>query len=132
MRGIDNRSGMGKNSQINVAIILQGLFTAFVAMLVFSILLTLVVMFFDWQESQNTLLVLNYISIALGGLYAGTRCARRIWFHGLLIGVAYLLILTWLHGDLMLVPSFGWVKRLAGVGLCGMFGAIIGSLFSNQ
>lgn len=118
-------------SAVNFSFLLQGLFVAFMLMFVFSIILTILTVVSDWEESTVVLNLFNYLSIVTGAAYVGKRCLSKKWLNGLLVGAGYLLILTLLHSDQSIILHWVWVKQFLITAGIGVFGGVLGGIFSQ-
>lgn len=110
--------------------ILQGVGLAFIAALGLSFVLGLATAWTTaWDPSDMLLRALNLFVIAAGGFYGGRRARRQGWLHGGLIGLVYVLLVSW-----MLLPQFEWAMLVSSVWLkeavfsflAGALGGILG------
>ncbi len=122
--------GIGLKSPVtvNIPFLLQGLFVTFMLMFSFSIVLAIVTVVSDWEETAGILSLFNYLSILIGAGYLGKRCQSKFWLHGALVGVGYLLILTLLRADLSTMIQWAWIKQLLITAIVGMVGGLFGGV----
>lgn len=92
------RSGRGSYEQPHATsisgAILRGIAAAFLVALVASAAVAVVLA--STQElrlSRSTLLLLNYLSVVTGGVIGGKSAKRRGWLVGLIVGLAYALVI---------------------------------------
>lgn len=133
MKGLHHRfSGVQESPGIDLFILLKSLFFAFLFMLVSSTLITIVTMYSSWEEPPLLLSGLNYLGIIFGAAYAGRRCHRKIWLHGALVGIGYILLITWVRGELRLLGELMWWKKTFLVTFTGILGSFVGALFRED
>ncbi len=108
--------------------LLQGVFLVVVLLMLLSLILALLVYFASWQGSPRLFSVLVHLAVVIGSVWAGNRCQRRAWFHGLCVGTAAFLLLTWLGGNQGLFATVLWWKRLLRMAFLGLLGGILGGL----
>lgn len=122
---------MKNESALRISLLIQGLCAAFLAMLLFSILLAILIFFSDWQETEGLLLIFNYFSVLLAGFYVGQKSTTKIWLNGALVGIAYVLLLTFLRARLDLLTDWLVFKKIILVGIIGAVGSVVGGIFAE-
>ncbi|MBO8140952.1 MAG: TIGR04086 family membrane protein [Firmicutes bacterium] len=122
----------GEGGGLGVGSVLQGVGAAFVLALLLSAAVGLAVAWTPrWDASDGLLKGLNLVAVAAGGFYAGRRTKRLGWLHGGLVGLVYVLLVTW-----MMVPEFGlaqlatvvWLREALYACLAGGAGGVAGVL----
>lgn len=108
--------------------VLQGLFLMLLLIILISLILALFVYFAAWQSNPRLLNVFTHLSVVGGAIWAGSRCGRKAWLHGLLVGVGAYLLLTWIGDNQELFATWLWVKRLVRMSFVAMLGGILGGL----
>lgn len=120
----------GSGGGVQFLNVLQGVGLAFVTALVLALGLGLATAWTEaWHASDGLLQVLNLVVIAAGGFYGGRTTRRLGWLHGGLIGIVYVLLVSW-----MLAPEFGWtalvswpwLREALFAFLAGAVGGIVG------
>ena len=122
---------MKNESALRISLLIQGFCAAFLAMLLFSILLAILIFFSDWQETEGLLLIFNYFSVLLAGFYVGQKSTTKIWLNGALVGIAYVLLLTLLRARLDLLTDWLVFKKIILVGIIGAVGSVVGGIFAE-
>ncbi|MFO7310631.1 MAG: TIGR04086 family membrane protein [Bacillota bacterium] len=121
------RSADGGNGRfpLGVGSILHGLGVTFLASLAFAVSVGLAVALTPaWDAPDALLKGLNLLAVGAGGFAAGRRAHRLGWLHGGLVGVAYLLLVSW-----MLSPGEGIGALATAAGLkTAAYGFMAGAL----
>lgn len=126
------RSADAGNGRFPLAVgsVLHGLGVTFLAAVALSVSVGLAVAWTPaWDAPDALLKALNLLAIGAGGFAAGRRGKRLGWLHGGLVGVLYLLLVSWI-----LVPGagIGGVATAAGLKaaaygfLAGALGGVLG------
>ncbi|HEY8497202.1 MAG TPA: TIGR04086 family membrane protein [Limnochordales bacterium] len=126
------RSADGGNGRfpLGVGSILHGLGVTFLAALAFSVSVGLgVALTPAWDAPDALLNGLNLLAVGAGGFAAGRRARRLGWLHGGLVGVVYLLLVSWMlaPGEAMeAVATAAGLKTAAYGFLAGALGGVLG------
>jgi len=126
VRTITRLNGNKDLRAINVTAILKGVFFAFLVVSVSSIGLTVLSIALDWDSSPALLRWASHLSVSIGAFVAGRASQRKKWLHGALVGVGFLLIMTWLNGEIAIMKQVLWIGRAFSLAAAGIIGAIIG------
>ncbi|MCK9524893.1 MAG: TIGR04086 family membrane protein [Limnochordia bacterium] len=121
----------GSRLYLDPVALLQGFILAQVLLLLLTIVLATLVYFSSWQASLGLLAALAHLGVLGGSVVAGWRCHKRAWLHGVVVGVAAFLVLSWLgYGDSPFV-TWAWWNALLKMTMVAMLGGIFGGLFST-
>lgn len=110
--------------------VLQGVGVTFIVALACALVIGLAVAWTPmWDASDGLLKVMNLLAIAAGGLYAGRKVRRLGWLHGGLVGLVYVLLVSWMIG-----PEFGvaqlattiWLREALYAFVAGALGGVVG------
>lgn len=108
--------------------VLQGLFLLLLLITLVSLVLALFVYFASWQGNPRLFNVLSHLSVVAGAIWAGSRCERKAWLHGLLVGVIAFLLLTWMGNNQGLFATWLWLRHLSRMAFVAMLGGVLGGL----
>ncbi len=126
--GKKNTSEGRLKTNLHPLAVLQGLLLMLLLLTLISFIMALFVYFASWRGHPRLLNVLTHLSVVAGALWAGSRCERKAWLHGLLVGVCAFLLLTWFGGNQGLFATWLWLKRLMRMGFVAILGGILGGL----
>ncbi len=85
--GKKNTSEGRLKTNLHPLAVLQGLLLMLLLITLISFIMALFVYFASWRGGHPLLLnVLTHLSVVAGALWAGRRCERKAWLHGLLVG----------------------------------------------
>ncbi|HKM18279.1 MAG: TIGR04086 family membrane protein [Firmicutes bacterium] len=117
--------------RINFLLLIQGVAFSCLSMVVLALIMALFTYVSPWQYTDPVLRIANYISILAGSVYVGTKLKQRLWFHGMLLGVIFLVIMTLLRADLKLILQWFWLKQLVIVSVIGVLGSLCGGILQR-
>ena len=103
----------------------------FFALFVFALVIAVAAYVSSWQYTDGVISVGVYVSIASGAFYMGSKLKHKLWLHGILVGVIFLVVVTVLRADFSLFLRWTWFKQLLLVSLCGLLGSVIGGIFNQ-
>lgn len=117
--------------QLRPLVILQGFILSQLLLFLVSIILASLVYFSSWQAGNGLLSILGNLGVFGGAIWAGCRCYKRAWLHGIAVGILAFSILSFVgHGGPLLMTWLWW-KGLLKMGFVAMLGGILGGLFSR-
>ncbi|HHT36188.1 MAG: TIGR04086 family membrane protein [Candidatus Wallacebacter cryptica] len=119
------------NSAVNFAQLGKGILLTFFALFVFALVIAVAAYVSSWQYTDGVISVGVYVSIASGAFYMGSKLKHKLWLHGILVGVIFLVVVTVLRADFSLFLRWTWFKQLLLVSLCGLLGSVIGGIFNQ-
>lgn len=122
---------MKSHSTLRGVLLLQGICVAFAAMFAFSLILAVITLVSEWQESLSLLAFLNYLSIFFGAAYVGKRSHNKLWLNGALVGILYILLITVIKSEIGLLLQWALIKRVIFIGFIGMLGGLAGGIFAD-
>ena len=131
--GLERSRAMARpRESLNLKYVALGVVAAFLVAFVFSGLVGLV-MYQGWLSEAYSPLVMNivsFLSLFLGGLYAGRRAGTAGWAHGALTGFLYITVISGL--GLAVFNQVAPVLVLLGrAGLSVLLGAVAGTVGIN-
>ncbi|HHY10485.1 MAG TPA: TIGR04086 family membrane protein, partial [Firmicutes bacterium] len=91
MRALNSKNNKGA-AAFNVTAAVQGLFFTVLLVILISLVLAVMVSFFDWESSTKILNVLAHSAVIGGAIWAGNRCGKKAWLHGVAVGVMAFLL----------------------------------------
>jgi putative membrane protein (TIGR04086 family) len=108
--------------------VLQGVALAFGLLLLIALALALAVFFTTWQATPRLLNLLAHLAVVAGAFWAGKRCLRWAWLHGVVVGLAAFLLFGLLSSARQPLLSWLWWQRMLRMVLAAMFGGMLGGL----
>lgn len=109
--------------------LVQGTILSQLLWIIMSVVLATIVYFSTWQASPGLLAFLAHVAGLVGGIFAGWRCKKRAWLHGVVLGIAVYALFSYIgYGELPFV-TWPWWKGLLKMALVAMIGGIVGGLF---
>lgn len=106
----------------------QGLVVIMLLIMTLSFGLSLVVSYSSWQSSPRLLNFLTHLSVFFGALWAGRRCQRKAWIHGIVVGLVAFALFSWFGSRQELILTGIWGRALLRVVLVGILGGMLGGL----
>jgi putative membrane protein (TIGR04086 family) len=80
---------------------------------------------------EPTLRIFTYLTVFIGGIFAGKHSQRIGWFHGFLVGFLYFSALFWVAGGLQVFSDSFWVGRGVLCTTLSLVGGCIGANFRS-
>ncbi|MFO7819092.1 MAG: TIGR04086 family membrane protein [Halanaerobacter sp.] len=118
-----------KRARIKLTGFLLGLSTSLLLFFLGLVIMALIINVINIRNSTtlNLISIINYSVVFIGGVTAAYTSKSRGWLNGLLVGLAYILILI-VVGSFTTTPSFSGILVLKIVTLClvSTLGGIIG------
>jgi len=111
--------------------VLQGTVVVLVLLFLASVVLALAVSFSPWQAGAGLLKAIAHLAVFAGAFWAGKKCARKAWLHGILVGLAAFILLGALGSVEQSVLSWLWWQRLLRMLFAAMLGGMVGGLFKS-
>ena len=111
--------------------VLQGTAVACVLLLFTALGLAVVVFFSHWQAAPRLLCSLAHLAVFLGAVWAGKKCTRKAWVHGVLVGVVAFVLLGLFGSVEQSVLTWLWWKGMLRMALLAMVGGMVGGLFKS-
>ncbi len=121
---------VGNQNSIQITAILKGLICSFVILVVGSIILGFLFSLINSMDDSlmnRILLLINYLAVFFGGIYAARKTDYKGWLHGGLVGFMYMLIILML-GTRYVEMNFNleMILRILSGFLAGGIGGMIG------
>lgn len=117
---------------VQPAAVLQGVGAALAALILAAAGLAVAVYFSLGEAAPRLLRSLAQLAFFIGAFWAGRRCERRAWLHGILVGVVLFLLLGLLGPGSPPLVSWLWWRKLVPLTLLGMVGGIVGGLVKSS
>lgn len=130
MRALNSKNNKSPIA-ISITVVAQGLFLAFLLMVLVVFILAVLVSFFDWESNTKTLNLLAHAVVVGGAIWAGHRCKKKAWLHGIIVGIGAFLLFNWIGERQGLFITWLWWKRCLRMCFVSMLGGILGGLPNN-
>ncbi|NLY11885.1 MAG: DUF3792 family protein [Firmicutes bacterium] len=119
-----------RRSPFNIKMIWYGLLVAFVALSACAVILTLVSLIWDWQETPRALKIANYIIIIIATFYSCRKCSRKLWVNGVTVAILYSVLSTIILGNAHAIISWAWFVNVGILVIFGFIGSFIASVMT--
>ncbi len=128
------RSATGENasgSTFSIGAVVRGTGLSFLVTLLAAVLLGLAVSITEWEGFTGSLDGFTYVSVALGGMMAAKQSRKHGWLHGMLVGLVYYVISSFLFQDNFSIAQMSTGTWLLGALWSSCAGAVGGVLGVN-
>ena len=112
------------SSSINIGLLGKGILLTFLILGMIAFILAVISYTSSWHYS-GLLIKLALIQRYHRRSYACSKLKQKLWMHGMLIGMAFLVIVTLFRADFSLFLSWAWLKQLFAVSASGLLGGLI-------
>ncbi|NLM68785.1 MAG: TIGR04086 family membrane protein [Firmicutes bacterium] len=119
------------SSSINIGLLGKGILLTFLILGVIAFILAVISYTSSWHYSGLLIKIGIYLSVIIGAAYACSKLKQKLWMHGMLIGMAFLVIVTLFRADFSLFLSWAWLKQLFAVSASGLLGGLIGGILQQ-